>query len=321
MIHATSLAQLAALGIRRAVLTFGIFDGLHRGHQAIVARLLELAHAEHAAPVVVTFEPHPERILCPGKAPRLVMGAAHKRHLLAQMGIAATVVMPFTPEFAQLPPERFLHDVLLASGLELRGICVGRHWRFGHRGQGHTGTLAEFGRAHGFPVCPVAETPLAGAPVSSTRLRQAIAAGDLAACRELLGRSYSLYGRVAFGKGIATSELHYPTANVASENELFPPLGIYAASAVLPSAEGSQADRLPGVLYLGQAPTYFDRPPERPFVEMHIFDFSGDIYGQTLEVELLDFIRGDRKFPSPAELARQIALDVAEARRRHAPRG
>ena len=314
MFHATSLQQLHAFGVERAAITCGIFDGLHLGHQAIVHALLELAAASDATPVVVTFDPHPQQVLHPDHAPKLLLSTQHKLHLLAREGVAATVVMPFTSEFSQLAPEAFLDHVILDAGIGITGICVGRNWRFGRGASGDAGLLRQAGAAHNFEVTPVPETDYDGATVSSTRLRAALAAGDLQLCQAMLGRRYSIMGRVEFGKGLATSDLHYPTANVACGQGLFPPLGIYAAYALIPEAEGSAPKRHPGVLYLGQSPTYFDQPPPRPFLEMHIFDFQEDLYGRPLEVEFVQFLRADRKFESVDALSEQIGRDVAAAR-------
>jgi len=151
------------------------------------------------------------------------------------------------------------------------------------------------------------------AKVSSTRLREALENGQLDRVKSVLGRNFSIMGTVEFGKGIATSELYYPTANIESQNEVFPPNGIYAAKACL-SPDRESPKYYSGVLYLGQSPTFIDNPPEKPYVEINIFDFSHDIYGQTIEVELIKFLRDDQKFDSVSELRDQIKRDVRAAK-------
>jgi riboflavin kinase / FMN adenylyltransferase len=317
MYQASALGQLAEFGLRRVVLTCGVFDGLHRGHQEILARLRYLAEQHQAAPVMLTFDPHPRRVLTPDKAPRLLLSTDHKLHLLSQLGLAATVVLPFTRELSRLSAEAFLDHYLWQSGLELRTICVGERWRFGHQAGGDVALLARQGAVHGVAVEAMAELRDAQGVVSSTRLRQAVESGDLATCQDLLGRPFSLMGRVAHGKGIATTDLNAPTANIASDNEVFPPRGIYVATAVLHDATTGTARRLPGVLYLGDSPTFIRDQPPRPFVEMHIFDFHEDLYGQILEVEFLHYLRPDAKFDSAAALREQITRDIAAAREHH----
>ena len=317
MWHASALSQLAAFGLRRVVVTAGVFDGLHLGHRQILATLFELAAAHRAAPVVITFDPHPREVLAPGRAPRLLLSTEHKLHLLARAGVSATVVLPFSAEMAALSAEDFLARHLCHGDVAVAAICVGERWRFGHGAQGDTALLARVGAARGVQVVPVPERLLDGQPISSTRTRQAIEGGQLEEAARLLGRPFAIMGRVEFGKGIATSDLHYPTANIAGGNSVFPPHGIYVATALHYTAQGPDPRRLPGVLYLGNAPTFVENAPPRPFVEMHIFDFKGDLYGELLEVEFLHFLRPDAKFADAAALRAQIATDVAAARRFH----
>jgi len=310
----TSLAALPALGVSRVALTCGVFDGLHPGHRLLLATTQAAAVRDGAAPVAFTFHPHPALVLCPEKAPKLLLGEAHKLSLLADAGMAAAVQYPFTPAVAAVEPEAFLDELIGGSGITLTSVCVGASWRFGYAARGDVALLQRYGERYGFSVTGVPEVLDEGRPISSTRIRAAVAAGDLATAERLLGRPFSIQGIVEHGKGIGSAELHYPTANVHAENQLFPPAGIYASRAHLRGAGGSRVASYDGILYLGYAPTFIRRPHAPLLVEMHIFDFAADIYGQTLEVEFLGFIRGDAKFPGIAALAQQIGRDIIQAK-------
>lgn len=305
-----SLSELADQGVDCVALTCGVFDGLHRGHQALIEHTLVCARVHQAAPVMLTFRPHPAKVLCPEKAPPLLMSPAHKRRLAAEFGIQHVVELLFSREVAAIEPESFLRHMLEAD-LRVASICVGEHWRFGYRARGDFRMLSEFGKQHGIETIAVPELLDGGNPISSTRVRAALREGKLQTAERLLGRPFSISGPIAHGKGIGGSELHYPTANIAPANELFPPSGIYAARARL--TEQADGIWLNGILYLGNSPTFVDEVPETPFVEMHIFDFDQDIYGKVMEVELLAFIRPDARFESADALCQQIALDIKDA--------
>lgn len=321
MIHATSLQQLRDFGVTRAAISCGVYDGLHRGHQSILDVLSDTAAAADAQPVVISFEPHPLAILAPERAPKLLLSPAHKFRLMKNVGVAALVVMPFTTALAAVEAEAFVTDILLGSGIEVTGICVGEKWRFGNRATGDTALLRALAARHDFAVATVREEFDGNRPISSTRIREAVADGDLHLCERLLGRRFSIMGPVEFGKGLATSDLLYPTANVCPGNKVFPPFGIYAALArLLNGADSETPPSLPGILYLGNSPTYLEAAPSTPFVEMHIFDFHADLYGRHIEVEFLDWIREDRKFDTVEALGRQIEDDVRRARQIHAER-
>jgi riboflavin kinase/FMN adenylyltransferase len=310
----SSLAELPALGLRRVALTCGVFDGVHPGHRLLLATTQAAAAREQAAPVVFTFHPHPAVVLCPEQAPRLLLSESHKLSLLADAGMAATVQYPFTPAVAAVEPEAFLDEVIGGSGITLTSVCVGANWRFGYRARGDLALLQRYGARYGFSVAGVPEVLDEGRPISSTRIRAAVAAGELATAERLLGRPFSIQGVVEHGKGIGTAELHYPTANIHAENQLFPPPGIYASRAHLRRPDGAREASYDGILYLGYAPTFVHRRHAPLMVEMHIFDFHADIYGRVLEVEFLGFIRGDAKFASVAALAEQIGRDIVQAK-------
>ncbi len=310
-----SLKELAEKGIERVALTCGVFDGLHRGHQELVARMKAEAERSGALPVLFTFDPHPAQVLSPESAPRLLMSLRHKQVLLEEMGVKAMVLMPFNDAIAGIEPEAFVQQVLLESGLEVTAVVVGEKWRFGHLARGDLRLMQAVGEPRGIRIIGLPELHDDHAPISSTRIRQAIAGGELGIAERLLGRPFSILGEIYHGKGIGGSELHYPTANVRAGNELFPPSGIYAATARLRHDGSVRAYR--GILYLGYSPTFVDLPPKTPFVEMHIFDFHDDIYGRELEVCFDAYIRPDARFPDANALCAQIALDIEQAKRIH----
>jgi len=309
------LGELAAeLGVRDAVIACGVFDGIHRGHRRIIEALTALAATRDATPVVVTFEPHPRAVLQPEAAPRLLTARAQKLRLLAESGVSAVVLLPFSKGMAAQTPEQFLGEHLLARGVTVHGVCVGAGWKFGAGRRGDTALLQRTGRKLGFEVVSVPEFCLYGVPVSSTRIREAIRRGRLRYAARLLGRHYSVYGHVSHGRGIGTRELHCPTANLADDTTVLPPCGVYAARACLDESDREPRD---SVVYVGTAPTIQDgsaAPFAAPVLEIHLFDFDRDLYGAAVEVELLEFIRPDRKFRSVASLRRQIRLDIAAAR-------
>jgi len=231
------------------------------------------------------------------------------------LGVEAAVFLTFNAEMAAMSPEQFVRRQFLAPNVKVRGICVGANWRFGVRGRGDTRMLKRLGRQFGFVVCSVPELTFYGQPVSSTRIREAVSRGRLRFAARLLGRPYSVRDIVSSGRGIGHDELDCPTANLRAENLVLPPAGVYAARARL--ARDPDVPRS-GIAYVGTAPTISASAApgtEQPGVELHLFDFDGDIYGEPLEVEFAGFIRSDRKFPSLAALRSQIDADIAVAKR------
>ncbi len=313
MLRATSLKQLPGFGIHRIAIACGVFDGLHLGHQEIIGTMRSRAKSAGAESVVVTFAPHPDVIVNPGRATKLLYSKSYQLHLLDRIGVQVVVVLPFTKKLAALQPEQFISELVDTDGLQITDFCVGDGWRFGYQAAGDTALLAELGKGYGFNVIAVPERIDDDAKISSSRVRKALLDGQLGLAKALLGRNFSLLGRVEFGKGIATSDLCYPTANIASENEIFPPNGVYAAKAVVFGVDGS-AQKYSGVIYLGDSPTFVEPPPETPFVEIHLFDFNEEIYGQRVEVEFIEFLRPDEKFETIDALKNQIGADVSRAK-------
>ncbi|MBS0658321.1 MAG: bifunctional riboflavin kinase/FAD synthetase [Verrucomicrobia bacterium] len=289
-----------------AYLAIGVFDGVHRGHRAVIGRALEDARREpggHA--VVVTFEPHPMRVLRPEAAPRLLTSPAHLLKVLARVGVPNVLVLPFDRDFAARTPEEFIGELVRACR-PLRQICVGYDWSFGRGRSGNVDSLTRLGREFGFTCVglpPVLDRT--GQQISSTLIRAAVAEGDLARAAELLGREFTILGTVVPGRKLART-LGFPTANLAAHNEQFPPNGVYAAAAWVDGRER------PGILNLGVRPTV-DGSGER-VLELHIFDFEGDLYGRDIEVAFRRFLRPEQKFAGLDALKAQIAADCAEAR-------
>ena len=315
MIRTSSLHELVGSGIDQVAVACGIFDGLHRGHRRILDRLQQEAADTGAAPVVVTFDPHPQNVIGTGDPIPLLLSTDHRLMLLAQQEIAATVVIPFTESFSRITPAAFVTDVLCGSGIRVTAVCVGSRWRFGHRAAGNTDLLQQLCNDLNVRVVPVPEVDDGHGTVSSRRARAAVAAGELAACESMLGRRFSVYGAVRRGKGLGAASLTYATANIKPGNGVLPPDGIYAATARLCNDEGTWTDH-PGILYQGTAPTVTDANPGERVVEMHIFEFDTDIYGRPLEIVYGDFIRADCRFDSLEALRDQIGRDIAEVRAR-----
>ena len=314
MITATSIHELNELYcLDKVVLACGVFDGVHRGHRRILETLLKLAEETGAAPVTVTFDPHPRAVLMPENPPRPLTVREQKLRLLKELGIAATVFLPFSRAMAALDPNAFVETNLLPPDVTVCGICVGAGWRFGSRGSGDTVLLSRIGRHWGFKVNSVSELALYGKPVSSTRIRAAVTEGKLSLARRLLGRPYSVFGHVAHGQGLGETEFHCPTANLMDEQIVLPPCGVYVARGRV--FDGDSMLTRDGIVYVGNAPTLRGPavPSVAPIVELHLFELHQDLYGKAVEVEFLEFLRADQVFRSRAALSRQIQRDIAKA--------
>jgi len=300
-----TLVRLAELDMITGplVLAAGVFDGLHFGHRAVIGSAIESARDAGGTAVVLTFDPHPSKILRPLNAPRLLTSTPHKLALLESAGIQHVLVLAFTPEFAAQEAEDFLRE-LKAAAPGLVRICVGEGWRFGHARRGDAGLLRRLGPALGFEATEVPPVAIDGVVVSSTLIRKAVESGDLATASCLLGRRYSVLGTVRRGDGIGR-QLGFPTANLAAHNEQFPPNGVYAVRA------RTGRDWHPGVANIGVRPTVHDAS-ER-LLEVHLPNFTGDLYGQELAAEFMEFLRPEEKFPDLASLRAQIMKDIAQA--------
>ena len=300
------IAELAVLP-GPVSLAIGVFDGVHLGHQAVIA---EAIHASGESAAVVTFDPHPAQLLRPEQSPALLTSTRHKLSLLAQLGVANTLIIPFDSAFAKTLPADFITDFTHAC--KLRQICVGQDWAFGHGRKGNLALLQLLGSAMRFKAVGLPAVAIEGQIVSSTAIRAAIQAGDLATAARLLGRPFSIYGTVNEGRKMGR-QLGFPTANLTPEREQLPPDGVYAVRAQIPKIS---AEWLPCVANIGVRPTVCDTASER-VLEVHLFDFDADIYHHDIEVEFHHFLRPEVRFPDIETLRTQITADTAQARALH----
>jgi riboflavin kinase / FMN adenylyltransferase len=286
-------------------LAIGAFDGVHLGHQAVISTSARHAQEARGTPVVVTFDPHPAKVLRPNTAPHLLTATQHKIALIRDLGVAHLLVQHFDPQFAATPPEDFVRQ-LVTHAKPLREICVGHEWSFGKGRAGNLALLKQLGTTYHFDVVGVPAVTVNGEVVSSTTIRRAIADGDLIKATQMLGREYTILGTVKTGEKLGR-KLGFPTANLSAHSEQFPPNGVYAAEARLAGA------LYRGVANLGYRPTVSAAKQER-LLELHLFDLNRDIYGEEIEVRFLRYLRPEQKFENVEALAAQIAQDVAQAR-------
>lgn len=299
----TRLEQLSGTA-QPIVMAAGAFDGVHIGHREVIGQAQGLARALGGQAWVMTFDPHPLKVLRPDAAPALLTSTPHKLQLLRGLGVDGCAVLPFTPHFAAIEPEPFLQD-LRAAAPSLRAMVVGGNWTFGHRARGNAALLQRFGRAHGFDVQIVDGIAWGGQTVSSTRIRRAVAEGRLDEATAMLGRPFSMYGTVIHGTQQGRL-LGYPTANVDPHNEVRPPPGIYAVRATVEGAT------YPGAAFLTAYPDPRKGPPD--VVEVHLIDQDLDLYDRELDVAFVRRLRDEWTFNNVDALKTQIAVDVAQAR-------
>jgi riboflavin kinase/FMN adenylyltransferase len=291
---------------RPLALAVGSFDGVHRGHAAVLRALTLAAEARGYEPAVLTFEPLPREYFRPADPPPRLTRLGEKLPRLAALGIARTVVLRFDERLAAIVAEAFVDRVLVA-GLGARLIAVGEDFRFGHGRKGDLALLRERGARHGLELLPVPAVRAENERVSSSRIREHLAAGDLAAAARLLGRPYTLTGRVIHGRGLAR-RLGCPTANLAPGRRRLALRGVFAVR-----VSGADSNSYNGVASLGVRPGFGDG---RELIEVHLFDYAGGpLYGRRLEVVFVARLRDEWTFDSTDALARQIARDVQDARR------
>jgi len=286
-------------------LAIGVFDGLHIGHQAVIGRALEGARQSGGSAVVATFDPHPVRVLRPEKAPRLLTSTPHKVKLVERLGVDALLLLEFTLDFSKTPPETFI-DQLVRGANRLCQIGVGREWTFGANRSGSIHLLQELAPKLGFQVASVPPVLVNERVVSSTLIRAAVECGDLETAANYLGRDFTILGTVAEGRQLGR-RLGFPTANLRAHNELFPPNGVYAAKAWFRDIEYG------GVVNIGVRPTVENETGEK-LLELHLFDFDKQIYGEDVEVAFLRYLRPEQKFSGVDELRAQINRDAEKAR-------
>jgi len=296
------------------VAAIGNFDGVHRGHQAIIADVRTRATALGAASIAITFDPHPIRVLRPEAAPRLITPLPQRLDLLAATGLDAVLVLPFTRDFSQTPAREFAERIL-ARGLHVVEVHEGDSFRFGRGAEAGTPELVEFGREMGFAVYGHRVLTVRGVPVSSSEVRRRITAGEMNMARALLGRAFSIRSTQERGRGIG-SRLLVPTINLAAYDELVPANGVYITCVQIGSGEAARS--FPAVTNCGVRPTF---GIERFAIESHLLEWKPEtdpieIAPETpIEVCFLKRLREERAFPSPEVLKEQIMRDVAQARR------
>lgn len=290
--------------LRCAVVTLGNFDGIHLGHQLIIRRLVTEARRENCPAVVISFDPHPKMVIHPERRPfYLITSLAEKTRLLESLGVDAFLLIPFSLEYARTTAEEFVRG-LLAERLHIRKIIIGHDTAFGRAMEGNEAFLRDFGKRLGFAVEVIDAVRVGATTVSSTRIREALLAGDVRLAASLLGRPYSLGGRVIPGYRRGT-RLGFPTANISPEKELVPARGVYAVRVLL---EGTMHR---GALSIGVNPTFTD---QKRSVEVYILDFAAEIYGRTLELLFIDRLRDEIRFATPEALIAQIEKDIASVR-------
>jgi riboflavin kinase/FMN adenylyltransferase len=288
------------------VIVLGNFDGVHLGHRTVIAESRRIAGELDVPTMVLTFEPHPRSLFAPDSPPFRLTPASQKARLLAEEGVDGCIMQKFDREFSRRTAESFVQDVLIA-GLAARHVVVGYDFKFGNGREGDYNFLRQNASRYGFGVTQVAPFADAeGLPLSSTRVRQALVEGDLGTAQRILGRRHEIEGEVFEGDRRGRT-IGFPTANIRLGECLRPRFGVYAVEAVLPDGRIQ-----PGVANVGARPTV-DGKDER--LEVHLFDFDGDLYGKRLSIRLCSFIRPEQKFSSLDELKSQIARDADTARR------
>ena len=302
MIVRHQIEDLATLGAPLH-LALGVFDGVHVGHQEVIARAVRAAKRDGGLAGVVTFDPHPIRVIAPNKAPSALLATLdHKAQIVGELGVEVFLAVHFNEAFAAMEAGDFLEKLLQAP---IHTIAVGEDWRFGKGRHGDVELLQQQADVHGFTLEAVPPVMLDGERVSSTRIRQAIRDGNLEAAARMIGRPYSVSGKVVEGRKLGRT-IGFPTANVSTGDAQLPPDGVWAVTVRIP-AHGE----IRGVANLGLRPTV---DGTHRVLEVHLFDFSNDLYGKEIEVEFRRYIRPEMKFGGIEELREQIARDVRNAR-------
>jgi riboflavin kinase/FMN adenylyltransferase len=291
---------------RRVCLAIGVFDGVHLGHQRVIGQARDDARAIGGTSVVLTFDPHPMRVLQPNKAPQLLTSTEHKLALIEKLNLDACLVLAFDKAFSRTPPEQFIETVAGKTN-QLQEICVGTRFRFGHNRAGDVRLIEALAPRYGFVAKEIRSVMLDKEMISSTAIRQHVRGGRLDRAAAMLGRPFSVLGTVETGDHRGHG-LGFPTANLNPHNEVLPPDGVYVARAVIGQ------ETLGGVVNIGVRPTFKDRWPRR-ILEIHILGFDREVYGRDVEVQFLQKLRDEKKFDSADALKAQIAADIQAARK------
>ena len=289
-----------------AILTIGVFDGVHVGHRAVLHQIVSRARQTDGTALLLTFSPHPQKVIASGEAPPLLQTKEQKAEMLSQAGVDVLVRMPFTRRLSLYPPEQFLEKILFHA--RVGEVYVGSNFRFGHRRAGSFQLLQTMGEARGIRVGGIEQVKLNGDRVSSTLIRQAVRDGQMEDAARMLGRPYQISGTVVRGQGRG-HQLGFPTANLQVHNELVPLTGVYVTVSEL---SGTQH---PSVTNVGHRPTVQSTlPDDRPIVETHLLDGSANLYGRPMRTSFHTRLRPEQKFDSLESLQLQIQKDVRAAR-------
>jgi riboflavin kinase/FMN adenylyltransferase len=294
----------------RTVVTIGAYDGVHLGHQAVIAEVRRMAEEQRARSVVLTFDRHPAQVVRPESAPALLTSPEQRLELLAATGVAATVVLRFDEIQAKESPESFVERVLIEA-LAVRSVVVGEDFHFGSHRDGNVRLLEHYGASHDFSVDPVrliARVDGIDEPVSSTAIRRALAGGEVEVAARMLGRAHEVRGRVVMGDQRGRL-LGFPTANVEVPNAMcLPADGVYAGRYERPNGDVHRC-----AINLGRRPTFYEHA-DHSLLEAHLLDFEGDLYAETAHVRFESFLRSERKFDGIEAIKAQLDHDVAHAR-------
>lgn len=290
---------------RRVCVAIGTFDGVHLGHQQVLRQALMNARQHGALAVVVTFDAHPATVVAPQRVPPLLYSLPQKLRAIEALGVDATLLLHFDRALSEQPAEDFIRALVRDCG-HVHSICVGAHFTFGHQRGGNVELLRRLGTELNFVVHDLASVALDGETVSSTRIREAIRAGNLDAASQMLGRAYALAGTVIPGDQVGR-QLGFPTANLDTRGLVLPPNGVYAVLAHTRQTTHFAA------LNIGLRPTRA-QPTPQIHVEAHLLDYSGDLYGTDLELTVVEKLREEMKFEDLPALRAQIARDLAHAR-------
>lgn len=297
------LKSLDDVSFSQCVLTLGNFDGVHLGHRALFRQLVKVSRELNCPSVVCTFDPHPLKFLAPDRAPLLLNTQDEKRRLIAASHVDYLLEIPFTDLFSAMSPEAFVDDVLVKK-LNVQSLIVGYDYAFGKKRRGDADFLKHYCAQKGIAVDVLQPVGADGLPFSSTRIRNMVSEGDVGHVVDLLGRQYNLEGIVVPGDQRGR-KLGFPTANLETEKELLPAAGVYVVKV------RHKLQEYGGVVNLGMRPTFNG---EYPTIEVHLLDFTGDLYGEKLRIYFLERLRGEKKFANVDELSNAIAADVLASR-------
>ena len=289
------------------VLTIGNYDGIHLGHQKILSMVLKRAEEIEGTSMVISFDPHPVKVLAPERNMKLLVTPEEKARLIGAMGIDVLLCVKFDREFSRMLPDDFIRNVLV-DRINVKEIIVGTNYAFGKNKKGTVDLLRRRGEKYGFGVKAVRHVMVHGHIVSSSTIRGLLLKGAVSEVSNFLGRAYSIEGTVIKGKGRGQSILHVPTANISTPVEIAPKEGVYAVRVGLTGLKGTVCN---GVANIGKNPTFGNSDVS---YEVHLFNFEGDLLGKNLRIYFIDRIRGERTFPDPISLGKQIGEDIEKAK-------